>query len=1003
MKRLLLIASMLILFVSATVHADDTAIYGTASVSIEPNVLIIFDTSGSMSTEDVYAVLYDPNTTYAGNYPPTKVYRKSWWGWSDFVSNVDNIVCTEIKDELLANGYAVGKIKSDTTCGGWSTRTLRTGNYRNYETIEGASSRISVAQTVVKSLIDDSENIRFALMRFNSSQGGRIVAEWNDGIDDSANKNALTSAVDALTADGWTPLAETLAEAGLFYAGMASWFNSGTTYTSPMIARCQKNYVILMTDGDPTQDNDSKLYSGSYINGDVIGDYDGDGKESSSQDYLDDVAKYLYENDCNPALGEGTSFHKQNIITYTIGFKTQQQLLEDTAANGGGKYFVANNVSGLLEAFEEIMANISEENAVFVAPVVPVSRMNRTFSGDRIYIGFFRPMQSGRWLGNIKKYGIGDHGELLDADGVEATNPDGSIKDNARSYWSSVADGPNVAAGGIGEVLVERATSRNIYTYLGDANLYEAANAFTIDNADITATTLDVDTAADKDNLINEVRAEDRFWIMGDILHSQPTIAHYSDDTYIFAGSNDGMLHCFKDSDGEEMWGFIPPGQLQRLQLLLNNDHDYFVDGAPVMYEISGQKILFFGERRGGNHYYALDISTVTEPKYLYDITHTIVGSEELGQSWSRPEISEIMTSADTSETILLMGGGYDNNQDNEVPAAVDSKGRAVFAVNATDGVLINSLNFNAVDNPTLGMTHSIVDVSGFNTTGDEYTNRIYAGDLGGNVFALRDDDDNGDLDGTWEARKLFSASAVDGVQRKIFYAPDAISMKFGEYVGEYVYFGTGDRADPVEADVVNRVYAVKNNWADINDFTTITEDDLVDLTYNPIQNGTEAQKAQALSDLETKKGWYIKFILPGEKMTASPLVFGGVVYFTTYTPDTSGGGGGGDDPCESSEVKGTARLYEVNYLTAGGTDPENSPETEYIIEDSGTVTGTQTGSELGIHDRSRIIGSAIPSAPVIAILESGAKIYIGIEGGVTAEDPTATVDLNLFYWRQIF
>lgn len=1000
MKRLLIITVMLILFVSATVHADDTAIYGTATVSIEPNVLIIFDTSGSMSTQDVYEVLYDPNVTYAGSYPANKVYRRSWRGWQDFANDVNNIACTEVKDELVANGYSVARIQNDTTCGGWWTKTLRTGNYRNYETIEGASSRISVAQDVVKSLINDSENIRFSLMRFNNNQGGRIVAEWNDGIADSANKNHLTTAVDALTASGMTPLGETLAEAGLYYAGMASWFNTGTTYTSPMIARCQKNYIILMTDGEPTSDNDSKLKTGSYINGDTIGDYDGDGKESSSQDYLDDVAKYLYENDCNPALGAGTSFHKQNIITYTIGFKTQQQLLQETATNGGGQYYVANNVSGLLEAFEEIMASISEENAVFVAPVVPVSRMNRTFAGDRIYIGFFRPMQSGRWLGNIKKYGIDDYGNLLDADGNEATNPDGSIKDNARSYWSSVADGPNVAAGGIGEILFERTADRNIYTYLGvSTHLYDAANAFTTGNTNITATTLDVATAADKDNLIEEVRAEDRFWTLGDILHSQPMVAHYSGDTYIFTGSNDGMLHCFKDSDGEEMWGFVPPPQLQRLQLLLNNDHEYFVDGAPVLYEINNQKILFVGERRGGNHYYALDVTTVTQPNWLYQINPDILGagSELLGQSWSRPEVTKIKTSSTTSETVLLMGGGYDNNQDDEVPAAADSKGRALFAIRITDGALVGSVN--AVDDPTLGMTHSIVDVSGFDTAGDDYTNRIYAGDLGGNVFALRDDDDSGNLDGTFEARKLFSASAVDGVQRKIFYAPDAISMKFGEYV----YFGTGDRADPVETDVVNRLYAIKNKWVDIADFTMITENDLVDLTYNPIQNGTDAQKAQALSDLETKKGWYIKLTRAGEKVTASPVVFGGVIYFTTYTPDTSGGGGNQNDPCEASEVKGTARLYEIDYLTSGGVDPEASSETEYIIEDSGTVTGTQTGSDLGIHDRSRVIGSAIPSAPVIAVLESGPMIYIGIEGGVKGEEPTDTVDLSLFYWRQIF
>jgi len=42
-----------------------------------------------------------------------------------------------------------------------------------------------------------------------------------------------------------------------------------------------------------------------------------------------------------------------------------------------------------------------------------------------------------------------------------------------------------------------------------------------------------------------------------------------------------------------------------------------------------------------------------------------------------------------------------------------DAVGRALFAVRVFTGQLISGLNFNAVTHPTLGMTHSIVDVSG--------------------------------------------------------------------------------------------------------------------------------------------------------------------------------------------------------------------------------------------------------------------------------------------------
>ncbi len=58
---------------------------------------------------------------------------------------------------------------------------------------------------------------------------------------------------------------------------------------------------------------------------------------------------------------------------------------------------------------------------------------------------------------------------------------------------------------------------------------------------------------------------------------------------------------------------------------------------------------------------------------------------------------------------------------------------------------------------------------------------------------------------------------------------------------------------------------------------------------------------------------------------------------------------------------------------------------------------------ERGKLDRSRIVGSAIPSAAMIAILQSGPRIYIGVEGGVKDEEAIAVPDLNVYYWRQQF
>ena len=218
------------------------------------------------------------------------------------------------------------------------------------------------------------------------------------------------------------------------------------------------------------------------------------------------------------------------VTTYTIGFQLNHQLLEDTASNGGGEYYTATNYSELSEAFYQIMSSISEENAVFVAPVVPISRMNRTYAGDRIYLGFFKPQLGGRWIGNIKRYALHDDGSLYDANDATATTPDGLIKSNALSFWTTLGnDGPDVAAGGAAEVLnlmIEGGTARNIYTYTGTAPaLSDSSNAFEDANTVITDGDLNVASAAERTDLFDTVHEA----TFGDIIHSEPVVVYYPD------------------------------------------------------------------------------------------------------------------------------------------------------------------------------------------------------------------------------------------------------------------------------------------------------------------------------------------------------------------------------------------------------------------------------------------------------------------------------------------
>jgi type IV pilus assembly protein PilY1 len=594
-----------------------------------------------------------------------KVYRCVDGEWDqngfctewDQVSNidVDDVGCSDPRTALDATGYYVGNVRFrwNGSCRSTSgSRYHGTGNWIDWfnstsdsdSTVDTGSTQIcttinesknQIARNVVTDLIRTTDGVNFGVMRFYSSDdGSTFITRTVDGsnytsdlkdMDEihtgtTTNRDALIDVVNNIPAQDWTPLAESLYESMRYFTGGNSAFQS-INYTSPIQASCQPNYVILITDGMSTRDRASVLQT---ICDD--GDCDGDNNDPGSftndgSDYLDDVAWYLYNTDLSD---EYTGV--QNVKTYTIGFGLDGadadavQLLKDAADNGQGaapgegKAYLASSYQSLTGAFSSIIGEVLNTSSAFVAPVVPTSPENKVYSGQRIYLGFFKPQTSGNWLGNLKKFGLNDSGEVIDKNGNDATDANGAFLPESVSYWSNSTDSGNVEEGGIGDILSNRNLStnqRNIYTYTGTTSaLIDTTNALTTSNTELSASQFAVATDTIKDNIINYVHgydiydedvdldvSEQRAWIMGDVLHSKPAIQSYNsyaltdetntslNKTVIYVGSNDGQLHAFSDADGAEMWSFVPPSVLPNLQNLGSNDiHEYFMDGSPVLY-----------------------------------------------------------------------------------------------------------------------------------------------------------------------------------------------------------------------------------------------------------------------------------------------------------------------------------------------------------------------------------------------------------------------------------
>ena len=693
-----------------------------------------------------------------------------------------------------------------------------------------------------------------------------------------------------------------------------------------------------------------------------------------------------------------------------------------------GYAFIAQNSSQLNDAILKIrnfIITLIAQSTSYVAPVVPISQFQQTDSENRMYLGMFKPTTTTLWKGNIKKYGIAtektstvDVGDVIDAQTPAQLVMTGqnTIKDAALSYWSSPADGGDVEKGGVGGVLqAGNPDSRNIYTYLGTSpDLTHSSNAFTKTNAAITTTLLGVPSTTDKNDIIDFVHGWDawnwgsgpgtkRDWILGALIHSRPLVVHYSNRDVIYVGANDGMLHAFDDATGNELWGFIPPDLLSNLRNFNAPlaSLQIFVDGSPkasLTYDSNNnltQAILIFGERRGGNLYTALDVTNPTSPQFLWSISPTqirqgtVVTSTttygELGQTWSTPIIRQIKNGTDGNgkpvpKTVAFIGAGYDTNQDSITPSPSDTKGRALYVVDVANGNLIwkYSNSNNSV------MKYSIPgDITPIDVDGDGLIDRLYAGDVGGQIWRFDIGDMSNNGANSWTGRRIFTAGG------KIFYPPE-VTFELDRGSGPYslLFFGTGDREKPNDTSAVNTLYAIKDY--DDNSNPAGTESNLLDVTSDTLQdpNASASAKAAILNTLKTNSGWYIRLNRspgesqnPGEKCVASPLVFAGAVYYTTFTPSVASG------VCTLGTGQGNA--YILQYQTGKSmihlTDPLNPG-------DPPTVT-----------DRSMSVGSGLPSGIIITVISGTVTAYGGVAGGVFSPQLTTYKSIIPIDWRVVF
>lgn len=433
-----------------------------------------------------------------------------------------------------------------------------------------------------------------------------------------------------------------------------------------------------------------------------------------------------------------------------------------------GYAFMASNPAQLAIALQTAITSIQEATYSF-SPHASVTA-TRTEYDKYLYTATFEPKNTAGlskepfWTGHLTKYEIGNDGTIM-----------------TQAVWDA------------GKVLAERDPAyRNMWTCKHTTNC--SGNLIEFNTTNIAAADLAVADNTRRDEVVGFYRGEATYnlenWKLGDPFHANPApirmptqffydprecgATNYrvyqqrdankrspTDGTQVMLiGANDGQLHAFRTNDGEEIWSFIPPNLLQKLQILAHNSHadraslpqyhDAFVDGflqisdvwLPGSWGIGWPKsaddfktIAIFGEGKGSGNYlwstsptcysstasdfqsgydsthnyycgfYALDVTNSTEtPGFLWHLKGNGTNGamlpaegQYLGQAWSNMQTGRVMDGGN-EKWVGFIGGGVDPT---DPTGTTSNAGKGFFVVDLKTGQILWKFTYGATATST--------------------------------------------------------------------------------------------------------------------------------------------------------------------------------------------------------------------------------------------------------------------------------------------------------------
>lgn len=881
----------------------------------------------------------------------------------------------------------------------------------------------------------------------------RIKVRSGDTVEQTTTtvRSHLISLVNNMYAESGTPIVPTMYDAARYIRGDISG------RSSPITSSCQATHVILLTDGQANSNTDTaKNGIGGIIGETCTGDATDDGELCARS-----LASYLFAEDQSDLPDDNV------VITHTVGFALDasgdpasgniKQFLQDIATNGHGTFNTAESAEDLAEAFRAALQSVLSTDASFVSASAPVNSFNRQDNKDQVYFSVFKPMETDKWQGNLKRYRLdAANAKIVDIDDVDAVDTTtGFFKSTAQSWWSDAADGNQTSAGGAANELPTPST-RKLFTYIGNppssaTSLNSADYLLSDDNDLITNELLGVDNDTERSAALSFIRGLDGLnerKAMGDPLHSSPRLATYAcndfsddlsecldEDQSAIIGSNEGFIHVFNTSNGQEQLAFMPQELLPNITQLQTNARStslkprpYGMDNTVALWVNDANKngVIYGGYDpvtkaalpsglnsgefvyayatmgRGGHNIYALDITDRANPKVLWEIKGNdgaqtpTAGFERLGQTWSVPTKTRIKIGS-TITDVLIFAGGYDKDQDEHDVRTADDVGNAIYIVNARTGALIWSASNTSGHTVQLTeMDYSmpssvrVIDLQQ-DTYGalvldeDQLADQFFVGDMGGQVwrFHINNGESGDDLvtpAGT-SGNGIFASVTDDtgtvaqreAKARRFYHEPDVALINLGGELALTVNIGSGYRGHPLNETIEDRFYSFRTEQLTKGDAeTTLSENDLYDATANLVEVGTDAEKDAAKSAFESAEGgWMIRLNTGGEKVLSRALTIDGKLYFNTYEPTTTPGS------CSASVGVNRAYTVSIKDATPAATGVNGTtPNDRFTTVDTTGLLADPTVSSIG--DDSVLL--RFPSIEKIKGIQQGKTYWMDVE-----------------------